>query len=69
MEKIVIIPFLLSALVLVTDLEKLSPDFIDVTIECCYVAIKVTAAVYFSLVPLVIYAYRRKHHPISTQQR
>lgn len=61
----IVVSVLFSMVLLAMDLEKLSPDFVDVTIESCYVAIKVTTAVYLSLLPLVMYAKRK----ISTQQR
>lgn len=61
MEKVFIVSSVLfSMALLMMDLEKLSPDVIDVAIESCYVAIKVTTAVYLSLLPLVIFAYKRK---------
>lgn len=61
----IVISVLFSMVLLVLDLEKLSPNVVDVAIESCYVAIKVTTAVYLSLLPLVMYAKRK----VSTQQR
>lgn len=57
----VAVSLLFSVLFLAIDLEQLNPHFIDVAIESCYVAIKVTTAVYFSLLSLVIYAYKLKN--------